>query len=366
MVVRAALGGLALALWAAAAAAAEDGLAAVAAGEGIPAAAAAVDAAARQRLIETYPDLARPSRSRERPRFLLFVSRSLPEATMREALALASQNREVALVYRGLPPGGSLKTFVKAVAAVADRYAPLPAILIDPPAFRSYGIASVPAIVDTATGRLASGWLDPGYLTNRDEPPPAEPLGPTYPIDEPDLAHVLQARAAALDLEHRARSSVERFWRKLRLPELPAAVRTETRTVDPAMITANDLADADGAVILPAGSRLSPHEHLPLTTRLVVFDARIPAQVSWASAQPKADRPVAFLVAGFDASEGWDGWDRLRRRIAGPTYLLTPELVQRLRLRATPSIITGDGERIRVSELAPPFEPILTEAESVP
>lgn len=286
-----------------------------------------------------------------RHRYLVFISGTMPGAAMREALQLASDERDVALVVRGLPPGGSLKAYARAVAALARRYDPVPAILIDPEAFRRHAISSVPTILDTATGRKAPGSLDPGQLERRTATS-GEPVGPTWPIAEPDVAEVLQTRAASLDLDARARSSVERYWQRASILELPPAARGTARLVDVSVTTVNDLIDHQGQIVAAAGTRLNPLDHLPFTAKLVVLDARSMAQRRWARRQHEADRTTVFLVAGFDRASGWGGWKALGDELGAPAYLLTPAVAARLGIEATPSMITGRGRDLLLVEIA--------------
>lgn len=282
---------------------------------------------------------------------LLFVSRGMPHVELVAALDAAAANPRLTLVLRGLLPGETLNEAMQALARLIGRRDPPPAIVIDPTLYRRHQVTVVPTLLDPATGRRHEGAINAEDLAHADVPGFA---ATTWGIAEPDLADVLQARAATLDVPARARAAMARFWRQVPALTLPPAETSHTRRFTPAVRTGSALRDDQGRLLLPAGTVLNPLATLPLTARILVLDAQDPAEIAWAKVQRATGRATIHLAVNPDREGGWAAWQALQDQLQSPVFLLDAQLQGRLGVQATPSLIEAQGTELVVTETALP------------
>ncbi|MDN7466304.1 type-F conjugative transfer system protein TraW, partial [Burkholderia gladioli] len=111
-------------------------------------------------------------------------------------------------------------------------------------------------------------------------------VGPTYPTAEHDaiamLKHRLlemQANGGLAAIEARARQRALRDIKDLpAVPGLTTVTEYASRLIDPTVTYAKPITNDEGAVIVPAGTRINPLDVVTLHERLVFFDGRDPAQ----------------------------------------------------------------------------------------
>ena len=279
---------------------------------------------------------------------LLFVSRGLPAGELAAAIAAARADRSITLVVRGLMPGETFQDTLGAWSRILGRQQVPPALVIDPTLYRRYAVTSVPILLDAATGRPprafpAAPVLPGGFFS--------DPAG-TFPIAEPDLGNVLRGLAAHLDLPARGKAALARFWQQVAATSLPPATSTRTRRHRPFAQTANDLRDAQGGLILPAGTLINPLEQVPLTSTILVIDGQSPTEIAWARDQAGQGRHPIILIANPDRSGGWDAWQRLQEELGQPVFLLERTLALRLGVQVTPSRIEAHGLDLVITEMS--------------
>ena len=90
----------------------------------------------------SQPSAREPSRT-----YLLFASRSLGEAPLRELFRLASGRPELRILFRGVDEGESLIAFAASLRGLLEGLDPPPNVLLDPTPFRTYGITAVPTLL---------------------------------------------------------------------------------------------------------------------------------------------------------------------------------------------------------------------------
>lgn len=319
---------------------------------GVPGPAAALAAAPAQ------PDPAAPEPSARR--VTVFLSRALGEQALREAFRAAAGRADTVVVFRGLAEGERLRDFVRAVAQWTAGIEPPPAVQLDPLAFRAGAVTTVPEIQVTEGGiELARvrGLTDPGWLLARiaaGARGDLGPQGPTVAVLEPDLIETLQRRLAALDLAQLRERALARFWTRADFVVLPEASAPRERRIDPSVVAGRDLLLPDGTLLVRAGERLNPLAHLPLTRRLVVFDATRPAQVAAARRLGQVSgAPVTYLATRLPRAEGWEALRRIEDTLAAPVYLLSAALRERLALERVPAEARAEGPLLVVREVVP-------------
>ena len=185
-------------------------------------------------------------------------------------------------------------------------------------------------------------------------PLPAKDLGvrgATWPVAEPDLLDAIAARLEALrdggaferwndEAKARARAHLEA---PPRVPGIGPATEDRVRRLDPAVTVARDLVAPDGTVLARAGTRINPLDHVRLSRPLLLVDGTRQVEVAWALGYPTPATLV--LVAGRPLALA-----RIHRR---PVFFdQGGAIARRLRIRATPSVVTQAGAWLRVTEVA--------------
>lgn len=265
-------------------------------------------------------------------------------------------------------------------------------VQIDPPALRAAGVTQAPALLIRGTTqacviasrrslselvqlaarewpgfrawaawaeRRQRSWLRGGPTS---DPPPALTVDPpscrirveppSVTIAERDLAEVFKESVQKHDWRREQREAGTRLVDKLqRGPglHLPRASRPATRLVDVSAILQEPVVEpVSGRVLGQPGARLNPLERIQTGNWYAVIDATDPSQVRWldrlAADHPR--QPIRILIANGDARPLMA---RYRRRV----FWLSPELLDRLEIRAVPSVIRQQGSHMEVVEYAP-------------
>ena len=170
-----------------------------------------------------------------------------------------------------------------------------------------------------------------------------EPVGPTSAVIETDLAEALRQRAVSVDLEQLR--SVQARYQPANLHALPRATKDTTTRVDLTHTLEQDLVDAQGTILYPAGFTFNPLRHVSLTGALVVIDGSDPEQVAWFKGSPYgSNRRALLLLSGGLAAP-------LRDELRRPVAYLTEDIARRLQLRAVPSVVMEQDQHLTVREV---------------
>ena len=170
-----------------------------------------------------------------------------------------------------------------------------------------------------------------------------EPVGPTSAVIETDLGEVLRQGAVRVDVE-RLRSAQVRY-QPANLQALPRAEKDTTTMVDLTHTLEQDLVDAQGTVLYPAGFTFNPLRYVSLSGALVVIDGSDPEQVAWFKGSPYgSNRRALLLLSGGLAAA-------LRDELRRPVAYLTEDIARRLQLRAAPSVVMEHDQHLTVREV---------------
>ena len=180
-------------------------------------------------------------------------------------------------------------------------------------------------------------------------------IGPTYEISEPHLLQMIEQRLREKErngelgrLQAEAR---ERGIATVKTPPPITGLRpTDTvRTFyfDPSFILDRNLLGPQGELLFAAGTRKNPLEVVSLSRHLLFFDARDPRQVGRARQLIALyqGRVKPILVGGsyLDLMQSW----RL------PVYYDQQGLLtRRLGITQVPALVSQEGLRLRIDELA--------------
>jgi conjugal transfer pilus assembly protein TraW len=179
-------------------------------------------------------------------------------------------------------------------------------------------------------------------------------IGPTYAIEEPHLLTAieqqLRAKQASGELarleaeaKHRIVDAIEN---PAPLPGIARAERPRSFYFDPSIVVSENITDAKGNILVPAGTRQNPLAVVSLTKQLIFFDGRDERQVTWArEAIARFEGKVKpILVAG--------SYLVLMQRWQLPVYFdQQGALTRKLGITHVPALVSQEGLRLRIDEL---------------
>ena len=180
-------------------------------------------------------------------------------------------------------------------------------------------------------------------------------VGPTYPISEPSFLAFIEARIrdkqnsgelARVEEEARKRN-VEAVRNPKPVSGLVATEFPRTFYYDPTFELDHNLTDQDGRVLFPAGTRKNPLEVVSLSKHLLFFDGRDERQVKKAEAlMAHYQGRVKPILVGGSFLELMEKW---RVQVF---YDQQGSLTGRLGVQQVPALVSQDGLRLRIDELA--------------
>lgn len=204
-------------------------------------------------------------------------------------------------------------------------------------------IVSAPLVLGLMLGATGARAMDLGVI------------GPTYEISEPHLLQMIEQRLRAKErggelgrLEAQVR---ERGIATVKNPPPVTGLRaTETvRTFyfDPSFTLDRNILGPQGELLFAAGTRKNPLEVVSLSRHLLFFDARDPRQVGRArqliALYQGRVKPILVGGAYLDLMQSWHL----------PVYYDQQGLLtRRLGITQVPALVSQDGLRLRIDELA--------------
>lgn len=180
-------------------------------------------------------------------------------------------------------------------------------------------------------------------------------IGPAYAIAEPDLLVELQTKlsekARTGELQELERAARQRIVAGIQMPPpvpgLARSAHAHTFYFDPTVVVAEPIVDAQGHVLIAAGTRTNPLDVVSLSQPLLFFDGRDAAQVRQAKAliERYAGKVKPILTGGSYLN-------LMRRWRISVYYDQQGALVQRLGIREVPALVSQEGKRLRIDALA--------------
>ena len=182
-------------------------------------------------------------------------------------------------------------------------------------------------------------------------------LGPTYGIAEPHLLDFIQQRLRdkeqsgelqRLMQEAQARG-ISAVKQPTPVPGLRATDNARTFYVDPSLTLDRNIVDAQGRLLFPAGTRKNPLDVMSLSKQLLFFDARDRRQVTRARELiTRYNGRVKPILTGGSYLDLMTAW-----RV--PVYFdHQGTLTKRLGIRQVPALVSQEGLRLRIDEVALP------------
>ena len=129
--------------------------------------------------------------------------------------------------------------------------------------------------------------------------------GELFPIAEPDLMALIEAKVAGLVGGDGLKRMEEEFQSKARTfaetppgRKLPRAEKSRNFTFDPSITLGRDLADQNGFVFASAGTQVNPLAYSHFDKAILFIDGDDPVQVAWALAQGDETSSLIVLTSG--------------------------------------------------------------------
>ena len=175
-------------------------------------------------------------------------------------------------------------------------------------------------------------------------------FGATYMISEPDSLAELREKAAKVDwkkvFDREKLTRKVRNFRPKELKRLPAARRDRAFLSDLSYTLDVDIPDGKGGVLYPKGYTFNPLDYLRFRRTIVVIDGNNRRQVEWFRKSNWFKDVNAMLLL----TDG--GYFELGKRLRRPVFYANSLIVDRLGLKAVPSVVRQNGRFMEVREYA--------------
>jgi conjugal transfer pilus assembly protein TraW len=182
-------------------------------------------------------------------------------------------------------------------------------------------------------------------------------LGPTYGIAEPHLLDFigqrLRDKERSGELQRLMQEAQSRGIDAVRQPRpvdgLRATQIARSFHVDPSFTLDRNITDGQGRLLYAAGTRRNPLDVVSLSRRLLFFDARDGRQLARARELiARYEGQVKPILTGGSYLELMQAW-----RV--PVYYdQQGTLTRRLGIEQVPALVSQEGPRLRIDELALP------------
>ncbi|WP_261984377.1 TrbC family F-type conjugative pilus assembly protein [Pseudomonas fluorescens] len=293
--------------------------------------------------------------------YQVFVSWSLGEAEIKNLLKEYHDNREVELVFRGIPDGISLQDALAKVQRLSLETKSSTPVLINPVLFGESQIESVPQVrkvsgkqtIYVVAGTTSVQAADEQY--QKDKVPRPKAIGPGLRIAERDLIEVMKERLSKVNFSELKDKALRRFWSNQVFAELSPATTSRVRKLDPSVVVPQDITGVDGSLIHKAGDRINPLDIRPFTQRLVIIDPSYEKQINFAKAQIDrySDKQnVVIILSEVDRQKGWDGFTEVQNKVGRAVYILKDDVRTRFSIDFTPSVVTATERSFYIEEVA--------------
>lgn len=296
------------------------------------------------------------------PLFVL-TTFAIGESAMRAHFDEAAQmDRPVIFVVRGFDPdNGGLQGLVDQMLAI-NKWEVDVEIHVNPVFFSQYEAERGPVFVmegEDGVTRIRRGQVN---LTFAEESIRDGELdlvvGETRAIEEPDLLAIMRDRAESFTGgEEIVQGAIQRAQKRIHKARasLPQATQDESYLVDPAITLNHDITLPDGTLVAAAGSTVNPLDYAPWSMQVVVFDATNDWQLEQAL-QWDAEHEERTIFITTQYPESIEDQERLADKMPAHLNLLDELVVNRMSLKAIPSLIRQEGHNVRVMTKKAPVE----------
>jgi conjugal transfer pilus assembly protein TraW len=180
-------------------------------------------------------------------------------------------------------------------------------------------------------------------------------VGPTYAIEETHLLNAierqLREKEKSGELAHLEEAAKQRIIDSIEHPKPLAGIR-HTQTArsfyfDPSIVVRENITDAKGNIIVPAGMRVNPLEIVSLSKHLLFFDGTDERQVE------RARKLIAHYQGKLKPILVAGSYLALMQRWQLPVYFdQQAALTRKLGITQVPALVSQEGTQLRIDELA--------------
>ena len=173
--------------------------------------------------------------------------------------------------------------------------------------------------------------------------------GATYPIIEEDAISQLKKAIARYDWEKfkiKQKEKIKNFKPK-DLVDLPVAKEDKVFKVDMTGAIKEDIIGRDGEVIYPKGYKYNPMEYVFMRRIIVFINGKDEKQIEWYKKSPyPADMRTMLLITDGSYLD-------VRKKLNTMTvYYANKEIIERMGIKALPSVAVQKGTELEVQEYA--------------
>jgi len=173
--------------------------------------------------------------------------------------------------------------------------------------------------------------------------------GATYPIIEEDAISQLKKAIAKYDWEKFKSKQKEKIknYKPKDLVDLPVAKADKVFKVDMTGAIKEDIIGRDGEVIYPKGYRYNPMEYVFMRRIIVFINGKDEKQIEWYKKSPyPADMRTMLLITDGSYLD-------VRKKLNTLTvYYANREIIDRMGIKAVPSVAVQKGTELEVQEYA--------------
>ncbi len=173
-------------------------------------------------------------------------------------------------------------------------------------------------------------------------------MGAVYPIAEPDAVKELKHRASWVDwgkvLNREKLSRRIASYKPKDLKALPTARRDRTFLADLSYTLDVDIPDGKGGILYPKGYTFNPLDYVQMRRTIVVINGNDRRQVEWFRKSPWSGDINTMLLL----TDG--GYQALGEKLRRPVFYANKLIVDRLQLKAVPSVAVQKGRLMEVRE----------------
>ena len=172
--------------------------------------------------------------------------------------------------------------------------------------------------------------------------------GATYTIIEEDAIVQMKKAIAKYDWDKFKKKQIEKI-RKFKpkdLVDLPAAKEDKVFSIDMTYTLKEDIIGKDGVVIYPRGYQYNPMEYVFMRRIVVFINAKDIRQMEWYknSPYPHDTRTVLLITDG--------SYLYVKNKLKTSVYYANREIVERMGIKAVPSVAVQKGTELEVREYA--------------
>ena len=171
--------------------------------------------------------------------------------------------------------------------------------------------------------------------------------GKLYEIKEEDMLSYVMRKAGKINmraLRESMEKKIEESYAEHSLVSLdvPSATEERVRYIDPSVNVRNPLYNHTGKIIFPAGT-VNPLDHVSLSKSILILrEDQIKRALEKTSGN--GENPILLLTDG--------DIQRASSLASQAVYKASPFMLRRLQIEKVPSLITQDGRKLRVKEIA--------------